>query len=421
MLSKLQTGEQVLTWKRKSDVSQIIVNLKAGARHEKESERGVSHVIRHNILGSNRYNTIISNTRALFHIGADVSVETSRDNISIRVACGSRYLYHVLDFIGSALSYPKNYYHEVHYALQSCLIDHDNLKANLLPEYILEELHEKLFRTGYGNSLYVRSDCLSKIREHVVEAYMNRMFSSDRLTVGVISDLSHPFIEEYVSECFELPRSPLEDEVRPKSHDGESVILGDSRYFHSAFGYPAPSFDDNKWAAFCVLQKYLGAQENLLSCTGSRSHLSSALDGTLIKASCFYIPYDKTGVFGFYSIIPPQNYSESLKQLCKCLNSVFTTGPTESDLKRAIALAKLDYISKFESTNQILTDAMLEVSRTAQLPQWEQRLRSIEEVSVSHIRSILKEFLDSKPVMVSMGDPSYIPALDDAVSWMKGS
>ncbi|KAE8224629.1 hypothetical protein CF319_g2517 [Tilletia indica] len=163
-----------------------------------------------------------------------------------------------------------------------------------------------------------------------------------------------------------------------------------------------------------VLRAHLGGETSVKWSSGlSPLAQLSAKDAT-VKASAFNLTFSDTGIFGAYVSAPPARLGAAVKSVASAIKEAASKISSE-DLKKAIAKAKYDAASAFESragSHEAVAGALLESGKAVTL---EDAFKALEGVSASSVSSAAEKALKSKPTTVAVGDVNVLPYADEVL------
>lgn len=404
---------KVYTFENLSPVSQVSVYVKAGSRYEPNAVPGISHFLRASALLTTQRFGHFAVTRYLERVGK-FHVTSDREYIVYRVDCLRDKLGYALRFIDDTLHRPEFRPWELFDIVQPKVRgDLQRFKSNQIL-VANEALHKAAYRGGLAHSVFMPEHQVSKINKEHLFDYVNTSVVPSRISIvglGVAKDELSGLIEN----TFNFSDADY------SGVDGKSRYVGGEARIQAGFDktlvnyvVEGSSINDVKMlAAIEVISTILGGyqQINVKYGEGCPKSLAGALNhySQQVKPSIININHSDTGLFGI-SIHGPNSLignatRDAIKHVKKILSSV-----SESDLKVAknSCIAKLLIMSEnHEASYQALS------RRCSAGLEKHDPIDGVANVTLGDIQAAVGKLLKSKPTIVSVGNPRFVPYLDE--------
>lgn len=397
-----------------SPVSRVAVYVKAGARYEPDHLPGISHYIRASAGLTTQDSSIFGITRHMERAGASFRVTSDREYIVYRIDCLRNKLGYVLGFIDDTIHKPEYRAWELVDVVQPRLQEELARYKSNQSQVANEALHKAAFRGGLAHSVFIPEHQVKKITRDNVFEYFESNYVLDRMSfVGLSVDEAE--LRSIVDEKFKLNGSEF------KGVGGETRYVGGEARIQAGFPLTQMNFvvqgssiiDLKSLAALEVIGSMLGCSETtpIKYGNGSVKTLSGVLGSIspLIKSSIINLNYADTGLFGISITCPNQQLKLATKTAVKHIRSVLSS-VKEEDLKVAKKAAKVR--SLIQSENQDAVFSAIGRRHAAGIV-GKSPLDLVENLNLKDVQSVAGNLIKSKPTLVSVGNPRYVPYLDE--------
>uniref|UniRef100_A0A6G1SLA9 Cytochrome b-c1 complex subunit 2, mitochondrial n=1 Tax=Aceria tosichella TaxID=561515 RepID=A0A6G1SLA9_9ACAR len=410
----LKHGAAILAVDNHSPVSRVAVYVRAGSRYEPDHLPGISHYIRACAGLTTQDSSIFGITRHMEKAGASFRVSSDREFIVYNVDCLRDKLGYVLGFIDDTLHRPEFRSWELVDVVQPRLKEelgrykkNQGLIAN-------EAMHKAAYRGGLAHSVFAPEHQADKIKKSDVFEYFEKNFVLDRMSfVGLGVDEAE--FKETIDDKFRL---------NPSEYQG---VKGDTRYVGGEARIQAnfpvtkvnfvvqgsPITDLKSLAALEVLSFLIGGngQTPIKYGSGSQRTLTNIVKSfsSSHQTSVININHSDTGLFGFSVCGPNETLKEATKACVKHVKQILN-GVSENDLKNAKSAAKARLLIESEDQEAVF-NAMGRrhaTGITGMSP-----LDLVEKLHLKDVQSVASNLLKSKPTLVAVGNPRYVPYVDE--------
>lgn len=397
-----------------SPVSRVAVHVKAGSRYEPDHLPGVSHYIRASAGLTTQDSSIFGITRHLELAGAHFKITSDREYIIYRIDCLRDKLGQVLGFIDDTIHKPEFRSWELFDVVQPRLKEELARYKKNQQLVTNEAMHKAAFRGGLAHSLFTPEHQIEKIKKDHLFEYLNNNYVLERMSfVGLGVDENE--LRNQIEERFRLNGSEY------KGVSGATRYVGGEARIQAGFPNTMVNFvvqgspinDLKSLAALEVIGSLIGQSDQIpvKYGQGAEKTLVNLMKNfsPIIKTSVVNISYTDTGLFGF-SIVSPneclrQATKAAVKHVRKLLSSV-----NENDLKAAKKIAKVRSIIMSENHDAVF-DAM--GRRHAAGVAVQSPLDHVDKLTLKDVQSVAGNLLKSRPTLVSVGNPRYVPYVDE--------
>lgn len=397
-----------------SPVSRLAVYVRAGSRYEPDEIPGISHYLRASAGLTTQDTGMFGITRHLERAGASFKVSSDREFIVYKVDCLRNKLGYVLGIIDDILH--KNEFRawelvdEVQPRLKEDLArfkKNQELVAN-------EALHKAAYRGGLAHSTFIPEHQIAKIKNHDLFDFVKQHYVVERMSffgLGVDeNDLRHN-----IEEGFELSSSNYAGVNGAARYvGGEARIQADFPHTMVNFAVPGCSTSDLKTnAALELIGTILGGEKQtyVKYGDGPQKSIAQLLNkfSPAFRSSVININHSDSGLFGFSITGPNEKLKEATKGTVKHVKKVMSS-LSESDIKEAKKVAKAR--SLILSENQEAVFNMLGRQHALGIV-GQSALDHVGKLTLKDVQTVASQLLKGKPTIVSVGNPRFVPYLDE--------
>lgn len=396
-----------------SPVSRIAIYVKAGSRYEPAAVPGISHYLRATANLTNKNSSIFGLTRALQTHGASFNVLSDREHIIYRLDCLKDKLEPSFKLLSDAVSCPEfRSWELVDYVEDTLKVELEYLKKDQT-RVLNEALNKTAFRGGLAHSMYTPEHQIKKINKHHLKQFVSDNYVPSRITVvglGVKEeDLRYNIQTKSLLDFENTTYNGVSGESRYVG--GEARLQAPFDQTMVAFVGQAPGLNDPAGVANLKLfQAILGGfGAGIKYSPGSEGSLAArvAQCNNQIKTSIVNITYSDVGLFGFTLHGPNGAIGEALKV---ALNHFEKAAKSITDENLATGKHVLQVKSKIESENHDCVFASMGGLAANGI---KTDLINVEKVTAADVRDSVSKLARGKATLVSVGNPRYIPYLDE--------
>lgn len=397
-----------------SPVSRVAVYIKAGSRYEPDEVPGISHYLRASAGLTTRDSSIFGITRHMERAGAAFRVSSDREYIVYRVDCLRNKLGYVLGFIDDTIHKPEFRAWELVDVVQPRLKEelarfkkNQHLVAN-------EALHKAAYRGGLAHSTFIPEHQIENIKNHHLFDFVKRNYVLERMSffgLGVDEqDLRHN-----IEEGFELNGSKFE------GVSGATRYVGGEARIQAGFPHTMVNFvvqgspisDLKSNAALGLIGTILGGEKQtyVKYGEGPQKSLANLLSrfSPAFRSSVININHSDTGLFGISITGPNDVLKEATKAAVQHVRKLLSS-ISENDLKEAKKVTKGRSLILSENQEAVFDSlgrqhAFGIVGQSA--------LDHVEKLTLKDVQTVASQLLKSKPTIVSVGNPRFVPYLDE--------
>lgn len=385
-------------------ISRVSILYRGGSRYETAENLGVSNVLRSSAGLTTEDFTKFGIIRHLQQIGASLSVTSDRESIAYT-------LEGTPDKIELGLKYLKSV--ATKQVFKPWELD-DNIPrikyelATLAPQTIVADLlHTAAYRTGLGNSLFVKDYNISKIGAETLQYFVQSTFRTNRCAVvgvGVDNNTLVSLAQDLGIESGPGEQSPA------KYYGGEVHKDAASSFAHVAICAEAAGLNSKDALAFAVLRYALGSGSAVKygSGAGPLGKAAATSDEPLALAA-FNAAYSDSGLFGVFISTTAENAKKGVEAAAKVLSG----SVTDADVKRGKALLKAAVLQSYENGESVIQDVGNQALLLGSVIPLAQLATAVDAVTTSQVQDAARKVSSGKKSFAGYGNLSKTPYLDE--------
>lgn len=397
-----------------SPVARVALYIRAGSRYEPDAVPGISHYLRASAGLTTHESSIFGITRHMERAGASFKVTSDREYIVYRVDCLRDKLGYVLGFIDDTVHKPEFRRWEMVDVVQPRLKEELSRFKTNQTLVTNEAMHKAAYRGGLAHSVFTPEHQIKKIKREDLLEFVEKNYVLERMSfVGLGVDGNE--LRNIIDEHYSLNGSPYQGVSGATRYvGGESRIQANFPHTMANFvvqGFPISDLKNN--AALQILSTLLGGNNQKYMKYGfgpekSLANLISSLSPSF-RTAIVNINHSDTGLFGISITGPNEFMKQATKSAIHHLKKV-ATGLTENDLN--VAKKAIRARSLIETENQELVFNAIcrqfAAGITGQSP-----LDYVDKLTLKDVQSTVVALLKSKPTLVSVGNPRFVPYIDE--------
>jgi len=385
-------------------LSRVSVVLRAGSRYETADSQGVSSVLRSSAGLSTSGASTFAIVRNLQQLGGSLSVTADRETLAYTLEATSENIEQAFPFLVDAVTKQVFKPWEIE----------DNIPrikyelAAVPPEArVLDLVNNAAYRSGLGNSVFVKEYNIGKISTETLQYFVGQTFTAPRAAVaGVGVSLE---VLNRLADSLGLGTSPGPEEPA-KYYGGEVRLDQPSAFSYVALAAEASGLKSKEALAFTVLRYALGAGPHIKYGVGAGplGKLAAASKEPL-GVSAFSSAYSDSGLFGVLVSTTARNAKAAVEGAAQALLS---GSVTDADVARGKALAKVALLASYESGEGVVADLGNQAALLGSVLAAPQIVTAVDGVTTADVQSAAKKIASGKKSLASFGNVAYVPYLD---------
>lgn len=267
--TQLTNGLTVLTEKIDGFQSVSIgIWVRAGTRHERPHEAGISHFLEHMLFKGTETRTAMEITRAVEGVGGEFNAFTTREYTCFYVNLLARDLELGLEILSDIVL--SSTFDGEELERERKVISQEIAMVEETPEELSQDIYFELLygRHGLGRPILGTENSVRKMRRSDLLRYFRKHYRPDNLVVSVAGNVNHARVLRALGGLRKRnwPGRPVKKlSAReegflpaPKINDGLWWVARPTEQAHLVWGVEAPRFATRSQAAILVLAAFLG-------------------------------------------------------------------------------------------------------------------------------------------------------------------
>ncbi|XP_054290437.1 cytochrome b-c1 complex subunit 2, mitochondrial-like [Macrosteles quadrilineatus] len=385
-------------------ISRVSVLFKAGSRYESADHLGVSNVLRSSAGLSTSGASAFGIVRNLQQIGASLSVTSDREGIAYTLEATPDKIEEGLQYLVDIAS--KQVFKPWELSDQIPRIKYE-LATTPPQARILDLVNKAAYRTGLGNSIFVKEHAIGKINSETLQYFVRQTFTAPRAAVvgvGVSSDHLAQLASSLELSSGAGPEAPA------KYYGGEERLEVPSPHVHIALAAESAGLQSKEALAFAVLRHALGAGSAIKYGIGAGPLGKVTADSKeLLGASAFSSAYSDSGLFGVVLTTTPSNAKAAAEKVAKVLH-----GPvSDADVARGKAVVKGLLLQGYENGEAVVQDIGTQALLLGSVLAAPQIAAAVDALSTADVQNAAKKIASGKKSLAVYGNTSSAPYFDE--------
>ncbi len=405
-----QNGLTLLT-ERHSEFKSLSIGIwvKAGTRHERPHEAGVSHFLEHMLFKGTEKRTALEIAREVDQVGGEFNAFTTREYTCFHLLLLSRDLGLGMDILSDILLDSQFDQEEMERERKVILQEISMVEES--PEELAHDLYFELIygRHGLGRPILGTETSIRRMRRSDLLRYFRKHYRPDQLIISVAGDVSHETVKKKLKSLIKKnwsgrrpgPESRRELGFEPAPHVREGCwwIKRSTEQVHLVWGVEGPRYHSRDRFAALLLNVYLGG--------GMSSALFQEIrekNGLAYTVYSSLSPFIDSGVFTIYAATGMNQVPLCLRLIEECAYKLRKSLLSEDELqmvkdnlKGTILLSSDSVESRMSSIakNEIFFNRFFSVEDVCQM---------IDQVGPADIRRVARKILGkSTPSILALG------------------
>ncbi len=330
----LSNGIRVVHQPMEREVAHCGIMIGAGSRDELKSEHGLAHFMEHGFFkGTQKRKThhILSRLDA---VGGELNAFTAKEETWVHASFLKEHYERAIELICD-IAFNATFPAKEIEKEKEVILDEINSYKDSPSDMIFEEFDELVFAGhSLGRSILGSEKSLASFSTKHLLAFKKRNFTAPRIIFSSAGNIAlnelKDLLEKHVA-VVKLSKAKPRVVKLPKYKPQHLVMKKDIHQVHYVIGALAYDFNDERRAAFSLLNNILGgpAMNNRLSMNIREKH------GIAYHVDSNYAPFSDTGVFSIYVGTEKKNLDKSIQLIWKELNTLKKTRLTARQLSDA--------------------------------------------------------------------------------------
>uniref|UniRef100_A0A8B9KCD6 Cytochrome b-c1 complex subunit 2, mitochondrial n=1 Tax=Astyanax mexicanus TaxID=7994 RepID=A0A8B9KCD6_ASTMX len=413
-VTKLPSGLVIASLENYSPASRIGVLVRAGSRYETLDSLGVTHLLRLASGLTTKGASAFRICRGIEAVGGSLGVTTTRETMLYTVDCLRDQIDTVMEYLINVTTAPE--FRPWELAELTPRVKLDNAIASKSVQIgVLENLHAAAYKNALSNSLYCPDYMVGKISTDQMHTFVQNNFTSGRMAlVGLGVD--HAVLKQVGEQFLNIRSGTGTAGSNAVYHGGELRQQTGDSLVHAALVAEGAAVSSAEATAFGVLQHVLGVGPRVKRGSNTTSLLDQAISKVSTQpfdASAFNASYSDSGLFGVYTISQAATTRDVIKAAFGQVSSIAQGNLAASDLSRAKAQLKAEYLMSIESSESLLESIGTQALTEGTYHSPEAITQKVDAVSSSDVINAAKKFVSGKKAMAASGHLVNTPFLDE--------
>lgn len=372
----------------------------AGARHERDDEHGLSHLLEHMAFKGTDTRDAQAIVEAIESVGGDLNAETGVEHTSYTVRLMGDDIPLGMEILADILTRscfdPDELTREKSVILQEIGAVED-APDDLATDLFLEAAFPK---QALGRSILGTPQSVSAFNREAIIGYLARNYRAPRMVIAAAGAVDHESLVRQARSLFaSLPAGIPEAPQTARYGGGERRLKRELEQTHLLLGYSGLPFVDDGIYAMQVFAQLLGG--------GMSSRLFQEVRekrGLAYSIDAFHWGFLDAGLFGMAAGTAPEDVAELLPVMGKCLRDA-AESVDDQEINRARAQLKLSHLSALESPMARADQISRQVLSLDRVLPHSEVVAKLDAVSSSDVRFVGRELMISAPTFVAIGPP----------------
>jgi predicted Zn-dependent peptidase len=381
----------------------------AGARDERASENGLSHLIEHMIFKGTRRRSAYQIAKEFDAIGGQTNAFTSMENTCYHAKVLDTHLETMVDILTDI--FLNSVFDETELDRERTVILQEIGMVEDSPEDYIHTLINRQFwgDTALGRSILGTRETMSTFGADSVRSFFRRLYQPERMVIAVAGNVSHERFVDMVAPAFEAVQggSGFPERRAPTACYGSGVHDRNLEQVHLCLGADGMSVTDPRRYALSLMSTLMGGNMSSRLFQEVRERL-----GIAYSVYCFANSHADSGMFGVYAGVAPERVEEALDTIVAQMRRLKQEPVEAAELDAAKEYTKGNLLLASESNdNQMVRLAQNEIHFGGYIPM-DTVVARIEQVTPEDIRSLACTLFRGERLALSILGP-----VDGAISF----
>lgn len=371
----------------------------SGARHETESEHGISHLLEHMAFKGTTRRTAVDIAEEIEQVGGDLNAATSLDTTCYYARVLKDDVTVALDIIADILQNPR-YANEDLERERDVIIQEIASTLDSPEEMVFDLVQDAAFeKQPLGRPILGTVESVSRFTPAELRTFLAARYKAEGMVLSAAGNVSHDALVAQAQRLFaDIPGGKAPPAVAARYVGGSRVSQKSFEQAHIVLGYEGFPYRDPDFFAVQVFSGLFGG--------GMSSRLFQEVRerrGLCYSIYAFHWAFADTGLFGVHAATGPEDVAELMPVILGELErAAHDIG--EAELSRAKAQLRAGLLMTLESpaarAGQIARQLLL-FGRPLPV---EELVARIDAISVEQIRRLAGDiFTGSVPTLTAIG------------------
>ena len=408
-ISTLSNGIRVVSDRMPHLASASVgVWVDAGARHEREEENGISHMLEHMLFKGTARRSARAIAEEIENVGGHMNAYTSRDHTSFYAKVLKEHVPLAVDILADILQHSLLDADEVARE-REVVIQEIGQAIDTPDDIVFDYLQAAAFPDQpLGRPILGTEEHVAGFTRDMLATYVAAHYRGPGLVVAAAGNIEHRTLVDLVGAAFDTVSAAPPPGFAPATYEGgRHFDRRDTEQLHLTLGFPSVAFDDPDYYAVQVLSTILGG--------GMSSRLFQEIRETRGLAYSIYsftASHADTGLFGIYAGSSPEVADELVRLIAEETRKLITAvEPLE--LERARAQLKAGLLMSLESTSSRIEQLARQVLIFGRVIGIDELVAHVDAVDPAAVSRAAERMLSAgAPSIASVGPTGTLPDYD---------
>lgn len=268
--------------------------VRAGARSERKSEHGISHLLEHMAFKGTTSRSALEIAESIENVGGDLNAATSIEHTGYFARVLKDDVVLAADILADILQ--NSVFDEHELEREKHVIEQEIGAARDNPDdHVFDLFQAAAFPDQpIGRTILGTVDSVSEFTPDVIRKYMGRNYVGDHMTMAAAGNVDHDELVRVAGERFsDLKRNGAPAPQRAEYRGGEERLVSDHEQAHIVLGFEGRAYNSDGFYAAQILASILGG--------GMSSRLFQEVRekrGLCYSVYAFHWAFADSGVFG---------------------------------------------------------------------------------------------------------------------------
>ncbi|WDR02511.1 pitrilysin family protein [Devosia algicola] len=268
--------------------------VKAGARSERKSEHGISHLLEHMAFKGTQSRTALEIAEAIENVGGDLNAATSIEHTGYFARVLKEDVVLAADILSDILQNSLFDEHELERE-QQVIVQEIGAARDNPDDHVFDLFQEAAFpEQPIGRTILGTVESVREFKPETIRKYMNRNYVGDHMVMAAAGNVDHDQLVRVAENRFaDLKPNGSPAPQRAEYKGGQERLFSDHEQAHIVLGFEGRAYNSDGFYAAQILASILGG--------GMSSRLFQEVRekrGLCYSVYAFHWAFADSGVFG---------------------------------------------------------------------------------------------------------------------------
>ncbi|MCL4767962.1 MAG: insulinase family protein [Hyphomicrobiaceae bacterium] len=369
-----------------------------GARHESESENGISHLLEHMAFKGTRRRSARQIAEEIEQVGGELNAATSLEMTAYyaRVLKGDEAI--ALDILADILL--NSTFAEAELEREREVIQQEIAGIQDSPDEIAYDLVQDAAYPGQsvGRPIIGTRESVARLTSDDLRKFLRTRYLASRMVISAAGAIDHESLVRHAEAQFSgLNGGESEDGSAARYVGGRRASRKLFEQSHLLLGFEAPSYREEEFYAAQVFSGLFGGgmSSRLFQAARENRGLCYAIYSTAWGMA-------DSGMFDIHAATGPEQMGELIDLIGAELSGLAATAPTAAEVARAKAQLKAGLLTSLESSSARAEQMARQLLSFDRLVPAAELVQRVEDVTPERIRAVAERVARSAPPSVAV-------------------